>query len=159
MNELCEYICRWERENLVWNKTTINTGVLLVDNAINYSDNALIKELSKINLEFEKEWKATLLLKNNGADINYDLVINKYKDVLYSLLYDTNMVANYFIFMVYKSVNTNKLLCWSVFGNQMLKNLEKNSPHKKSIKISSCEKNDYDAIEYLGKYYRMEEYQ
>ena len=60
--------------------------------------------------------------------------------------------------MVYKSVNTNKVLCWSVFGDYMLKNLEKNSPPKISTKIDECEKNDKDAIEYLGKYYRMEEF-
>lgn len=158
MNELCEYICRWENERLRWNKTTINTGVLLVDNNINYSNQGLIRELSRINTEFAKEWKSSIYLKDRGGDINYDLVINKYKDMIMELSEDLTTIANYFIFMVYKSVNTNKVLCWSVFGDYMLKNLEKNSPPKKSIKIDECEKNDKDAIEYLGKYYRMEEF-
>jgi hypothetical protein len=158
MNELCEYICRWEKERLQWNRTTINTGVLLVDNTIDYSNQNLIKELSKINSEFAKEWKASLSLKDRGVDISYDLVINKYKDMVLDIPVNATDLANYFIFMVYKSVNTNKLLCWSIFGDCMLKNLEKNSPPKKSIKIELCEKTDSAAIEYLGKYYRMEEY-
>lgn len=152
MNELCEYICRWEKERLKWSKPTMNTGVLLVDNSIQYNDEELTKNLFKINRAFEKDWKSAIANKNDGDNVIFDNIINKYRDILYSICENKNYVGNYFIMTSYKSLYSNKLLVWSVFGELILENLTKNSPKRKSFKIEACSDG---SKEYLGKRYEV----
>jgi len=157
MNELCEYICEWEKKKILWNRSTINTGVLLIDNSINYNDTKLIKELRLINNEFGKELKTYFSKYSHTLKEGYDynILFDKYKEKLYDLEVDEYKLANYFIKVSYSSYNSNKLLCWTVFENQLLSNLRVNSPIRKSTKIDPLEGKTDNSFEFLGKYYKM----
>lgn len=157
MNELCSYICEWEKKKILWNKSMVNTGVLLVDNSLNYSDTELIKKMRVLNDRFSKEWKSCVkdFYKDISLGSNLNLLIEKYRKELLSLGADRIWLANYFIKTSYMSYSTNKILCWSVFADEMLFNLRKNSPPEKSTKIEKINEKCDNSFEFLGKYYTM----
>ena len=157
MNELCEYICRWEKQRLIWDKSVMNTGVLLVDSSMDLSSREILSAMKKINNEFSIEWREWLFMKDNDENVDLNIVLNKYKEKLYTFSSDINFVANYFIKACYESVNTNKALCWYAFGDIIIENLRKNSPPEKSISINEVTKYTDGAFEFLGKYYKMSE--
>ena len=157
MNELCEYICRWEKQKLIWDKSVINTGVLLINNKLKLNDRSFMAALKKLNNEFSVEWREWLFMKDNDDSVNLNIVLNKYRSKLLEMMEDRYLLANYFIKMCYESVNTNKTLCWYVFGDEMIENLRLNSPPEKSIKISEVTKYTDGSFEFLGKYYKLDE--
>lgn len=157
LNELCEYICRWEKQKLIWDNSTANTGVLLMDTKVLMNDRDLMMKLKRLNNEFSVEWREWLFMKDNNESIDLNIVLNKYKDKMFEIMEDRHILANYFIKICYDSVNTNKTLCWYAFGDEMIKNLRMNSPKEKSISI--CEVSQYQegSFEFLGKYYQISE--
>lgn len=157
MNELCEYIDRWEKQKLVWDKSVMNTGVLLINNKLKLKDKDIFEKLKRINNEFSKEWRETLFLKDSDDSVDLERVLNKYRDKLLPLMKDRYLLANYFIKVCYESVNTNKTLCWHVFGDEIIKNLILNSPKEKETEIKICEEQSDNSFEFLGKYYEMSE--
>ena len=56
MNELCDYICTWEKKNILWSKPKINladTKKLVTKDGIDLSDKQLMKKISrKVNQSF-----------------------------------------------------------------------------------------------------------
>jgi hypothetical protein len=157
MNELCEYICEWEKRKILWNRSIINTGVLLIDNSLDYNDNQLIKKLRLLNNDFVKDLKKYFHKYSHTEKEGYDFhrLFDKYKKRLYELEPDEYRLANYFIKVSYSSYSSNKLLCWNLFGKEILSNLEMNSPKKKSTKIELLNEKTDDCYEFLGKYYKM----
>lgn len=157
LNELCEYICRWEKQKLIWDKSMINTGVLLINGKVKLKDKEIMAKLKRLNNEFATEWRQWLFDKDNDDSVDLNIVLNKYRDKLLGMMKDRYLLANYFIKVCYDSVNTNKTLCWYVFGEEMIKNLRMNSPKEKSIKISEVPGYQEDSFEFLGKYYQVSE--
>lgn len=152
MNELCEYINKWEKISLEWDRTTINTMVLIIDNTLNLSDRKIIRRMEEINDLFYEDLKNVFKSKLDNYTEQIDLLIQKYKSLIYDEFknLDENLISNYFIKASYTSIATNKLLCWGLFSDVILYNLKNNSPKQHSVKI--VEGTQY---EFLGKYYDM----
>ena len=115
MNELCEYINRWEQKKLIWNNSQVNTGCYLINHDITLDDKELSKKLRAINRDFIEEWQQWLKLKDKNPLVDLNQCINKYRDIILALDEDREKLANYYIDVCYASINTNKTLCWSVF--------------------------------------------
>ena len=137
MNELCEYINKWEKQNLEWDRSVVNTMVLLIDNDLKLEDKKVIRNLETINDKFYLELKEIFKDKKDNYSTQVNLLIEKYKEIIYNEYpkMDRALLANYFIKASYNSITTNKLLYWGIFNEVMLDNLRKNSPKQKSIKI------------------------
>lgn len=53
------------------------------------------------------------------------------------------------------SKNRDKVFCWAMVGDYMLKNLRINSFGYTQSKITETTKDDVDAKEYMGRYYKI----
>lgn len=155
MNELCEYVCRWEQVNINWDNSVINTGVLLLNKELKLDDKAIMSNIKKIINEFSTEWKKVILIKNNDESFNLNDILNKYQKNVLNLTKNRELLANYFIKVSYQSINTNKTLCWHIFYEEMLENLKKNSPKRNRSQIILSSKDNENAKEFLGKYYEL----
>lgn len=155
MNELCDYINRWEKKKLLWDMSYENTGVLLVDNDIKTDNEYILYQFRKINSDFIKEWKETISKKDEDPSIDLHKCLNKYKSLILGFSDDRKTIANYFIKTCYRSIDTNKTLCWYIFGDEIIENLIKNSPKFKASKYIEVSSDNAD-YEYLGKYYKKE---
>lgn len=158
MNELCDYINRWEKKKLLWNKSYENTGILLIDNSVQLDNQYLLCQFRKLNNDFLKEWKKTIAEKDKNPAIDLHKCLNKYRSLVLGFSDDKKMIANYFIKTCYKSIDTNKILCWYIFGDEMIENLIKNSPQFYPSRYVEIANKDEAKYEYLGKYYKEEEY-
>lgn len=152
MNELCEYICRWEKETLLWNSDVASTGILLLNNKLKLKDKDVMARLRRINNSFKKDWILLLKEKDNDSSVNLDIFVNNYISELNSVVKDRFLLANYFIKVSYESIHTDKTLCWKAFSDIIIQNLILNSPRHKSSKII---RNDFGEYEYLGKRYDL----
>ena len=155
MNELCEYINRWEQKKLLWNNSQINTGCYLINHDVVLDDKELSKKLRAINRDFIAEWQQWLKLKDKNPLVDLNQCINKYRDIILQLDDNREKLANYYIDVCYASINTNKTLCWSIFSDIILQNLANNSPKEKYTIITEANDMTENAFEFLGKYYIM----
>jgi len=141
---------------LIWNNSQINTGCYLINHEISFDDRELIKKLRAINKDFLSEWQSWLKLKDKNSSVDLNQCLNKYKDMILALSEDRVKLANYYIDVCYASINTNKTLCWYIFSDIMLENLQANSPSNKRTIIWETDREDAN-FEFLGKYYHMSE--
>lgn len=156
LNELCEYICQWEKRNIIWDRSVVNNGHLLINNKLDLSNRHVIKQIKKIYNEFKVDFSIYLQNKKEDGGINQsDILFDKYKEKLLEIKLDYELLANYCIKVAYRSIGEDKTLCWSLFDDIMLKNLRKNSPKNKQCKIIEVEKNTINSYEFLGKYYQL----
>jgi hypothetical protein len=151
MNELCEYICQWEKHNIEWDRSLINNGHLMVDNELELSDNKVIKKIKRVYNEFTNELRELL----DDDDEKLDSVTEKYKTKLEEIVPDKELLANYCIKTAYMSLGIDKVLCWTLFGDIMIKNLRNNSDERKECEIIQIDENDLEGKEFLGKYYKL----
>ena len=157
MNELCDYINRWEKKKILWNNNYEHTEVLLVDHDIQSDNIYILKQMKRLNRDFNIEWNKMLKEKNENPDIDLHKCLNKYKSLVLGFSEDKKLLANYFIKASYGNDSYNKILCWYIFGEEMIENLEKNSPAFKKKKYIEVQNPDDSQYEYLGKYYKVEE--
>jgi hypothetical protein len=148
MNELCDYINQWEKRKLDWDRSLINNGHLLVNNELELTDKKLIQKIRKIYNEFDVELREIL-----DKDISLEPIIEKYKVRLNKLMDDELLLANYCIKTAYQSIGSDKVLCWSLFSDNILKNLRVNSDERKECEIVGTTREDGN--EFLGKYYKL----
>lgn len=161
LNELCEYINQWEKRKIIWDNSVINNGDLLIDNSLDLSNKHIIKKIKKIYNDFKKDFKKYLEQIQGEDDENgqISILFDEYRKRLSEINIDYELLANYCIKVAYSSLNETKVLCWALFGDVILKNLKKNSPTQKHCKIIQTTKDDKDALEFLGKYYKLVEVQ
>ena len=60
MNELCDYICTWEKKNIMWDnniKDLMDTRVLIVNNDLDLTDKKVIKIARRYINDYAKEIK------------------------------------------------------------------------------------------------------
>jgi hypothetical protein len=148
MNELCDYINQWERRKIDWDRSLINNGHLLIDNELDLSNKQVIKKIKKIYNEFDIELREVL-----DEDDDLEPIIEKYEVKLNNLMLDKKLLANYCIKAAYQTIGSDKVLCWSLFGDSMLHNLRINSDERKECEI--VETTIGDGNEFLGKYYKL----
>lgn len=170
MNELCDYICTWEKKNIMWDndlKNLIDTRVLIVNNDLDLSDKKTCKIVRKyINIYAEESKRHLELYKGNtsksanDSGSNYytamSLVIEKIKrDLSNELNLDEETIANYVIKVSYDSLSTKKSFAWMGYGDYIIKNLKNNSNPKRNISIIEVPYKMSNSYEYLGKFYEF----
>lgn len=161
LNELCDYITTWEKEKINWDRSVVDTSYLILNNKLDLNDKVIFRKIKHIINDFAIEWKELISEKENLKDgdldfTNLDLLISKYKDILYKVVKDEVLLANYVIKASYSNLSMNKSLAWKLFGDTIIQNIKENSPLSKRTKIYQVPYKE-NGIEYLGKYYSMEE--
>lgn len=166
MNELCDYICTWEKRNVLWDNSMndlIDTRCLIVNNDLELSDKRIIKVIRRYINEYADEIRKHINLnkdKSNCDDYKFDmdLIVNKFKQRLNEeLAIDEEHIANYVIQVSYNSFSISKAFAWAAYGDYIIKNLKNNSNPKRNVSILEVPYKTNNSYEYLGKYYELME--
>ncbi len=82
LNELCDYVCQWERHNIIWdNSDIINTGEFLINNKLDLSNNHIIKKIKKIYDDFKVDFKKYLNERKDDDNIKQlDILFDEYRN-------------------------------------------------------------------------------
>lgn len=170
MNELCDYICTWEKKNIMWDnnlRDLIDTRVLIVNNDLDLSDKKAIKTVRRYINNYAEEIKRHLemhkdnMAKNtNDNNTSYysaiDLIVRNFKENLSKELgLDEETIANYVIKVSYNNFSISKSFAWSAYADYIIKNLKNNSNPKRNISIVEVPYKTNDSYEYLGKFYEF----
>jgi hypothetical protein len=164
MNELCDYICTWEKKNILWDnnlKNLMDTRVLIVNNDLDLSDKKVEKVVRRYINKYADELKMHINMhKENETDGNryfiMDLITDKLKkDLIKELNLDEETVANYVIKVSYRNFSTSKSFAWAAYADYIIKNLHNNSNPRRNISIVEVPYKTNDSYEYLGKYYEF----
>ncbi len=166
MNELCDYICTWEKKNILWDKNTdnlVDTRNLIIHNDSDLSDKKVIRIIRKCINEYADEIRKHINLSREKSDdenhkFNMDEVVNRFKKRLSKELdLDEETIANYVIKISYNSLSISKSFAWAGYGDYIIKNLKDHSKYKSHISITEIPYKTKDSYEYLGKYYELKE--
>lgn len=166
MNELCDYICTWEKKNILWDNNMdnlIDTRCLIINNDLDLSDKKAIKIVRRYINEYADEIRKHINLHREKSDdenhkFNMNEVVNRFKTRLQEeLKLDEEIIANYVIKVSYNSLSISKSLAWTGYGDYIIKNLKDNSNPKRHISITEVPYKTNDSYEYLGKYYEFKE--
>lgn len=166
MNELCDYICTWEKCNVLWDNSMndlIDTRCLIVNNDLELSDKRIIKVIRRYINEYADEIRKHINLnkdKSNCDDYKFDmdLIVTKFKQRLNEeLAIDEEHIANYVIQVSYNSFSISKAFAWAAYGDYIIKNLKNNSNPKRNVSILEVPYKTNNSYEYLGKYYELME--
>lgn len=162
MNELCDYICIWEKNNILWDNNIdnlVDTRCLIINNDLDLTDKKVIKVIRRYINEYADEIRNHINLhreksKDKKHKFNMDEVVNRFKrNLLKELGLDEEIIANYVIKVSYNSFSISKSLAWAGYGDYIIKNLKENSNPKRHISITEVPYKTNDSYEYLGKYY------
>ncbi len=165
MNELCDYICAWEKKNILWDNdinNLVDTRCLIIDNDLDLSDKKIMKICRKYVNQYAVEIKQHINLHRDKSDdenknFNMDIVVDDYKNrISDELKIDETLIANYVIKVSYASISISKSFAWSAYGNYIIDNLRNNTNPKKNISIREVPYKTNESYEYLGKYYEFE---
>ena len=166
MNELCDYICTWEKKNILWDNNIedlVDTRCLIINNDLDLTDKKVIKIVRRYINEYADEIRNHINLhreKSNDENhkFNMDEVVNRFKrSLLKELGLDEEIIDNYVIKVSYNSFSISKSLAWAGYGDYIIKNLKENSNPKRHISITEVPYKTNDSYEYLGKYYEFKE--
>ena len=166
MNELCDYICTWEKKNILWDNNIddlVDTRCLIINNDLDLSDKKVMKVVRRYINEYADEIRKHINLKREKSDdenhkFNMDEVVNRTKTKLKAeLKLDEEIIANYVIKVSYNSFSISKSLAWAGYSDYIIKNLKENSNPKRHISITEVPYKTNDSYEYLGKYYEFKE--
>ena len=166
MNELCDYICTWEKKNILWDNNIedlVDTRCLIINNDLDLTDKKVIKIVRRYINEYADEIRNHINLhreKSNDENhkFNMDEVVNRFKrNLLKEVGLDEEIIANYVIKVSYNSFSISKSLAWAGYGDYIIKNLKENSNPKRHISITEVPYKTNDSYEYLGKYYEFKE--
>lgn len=168
MNELCEYICTWEKRNIVWDnnlENLVNAGVLIINNDLDLSDKKIDKVVRRYINKYADELKRHINMQQNNTindenDKDYRFTMNeivdKFKnDLSKELGADEELIANYVIKVSYKNFSMSKAFAWAGYADYIIKNLKNNSNPKRNILIEEVPYKTNNSYEYLGKYYEF----
>lgn len=166
MNELCDYICTWEKKNILWDNNIgdlVDTRCLIINNDLDLSDKKVMKIVRRYINEYADEIRKHINLKREKSDdenhkFNMDEVVNRTKTKLKTKLkLDEEIIANYVIKVSYNSFSISKSLAWAGYSDYIIKNLKENSNPKRHISITEVPYKTNDSYEYLGKFYEFKE--
>lgn len=160
MNELCKYICEWEKKNVLWNndlQDLVDTRCLIVNNDIDLSNEEYCKTARQVINQFIDELKKHLRNGKDNVEKNFvDEIVSKYKKMLTKeIKASEEVIANYVIKISYSGLSVSKSLAWMGYGDYIIKNLKDNSNPSKRITIKETPYKTNESYEYLGKYYEM----
>ena len=160
MNELCDYICTWEKKNILWNNNLndlIDTRVLIVDNDLDLSDKKAVKIVRRYINDYAEEIRRHM---NDSDNQEYHFALNeivkKFKQGLSDELnLDEETIANYVIKISYSSFSISKSFAWAGYADYIIKNLKNNSNPRRNISIVEVPYKTNNSYEYLGKFYEF----
>ena len=167
MNELCDYICTWEKKNIMWDndlKNLIDTRVLIINNDLDLSDRSICKVVRRYINKYADELKEHINIQKSEKDKDdsdsrfaMDEILNKFKNDLSTELKitDEEIIANYVIKVSYQNFSMSKAFAWAAYADYIIKNLKNNSNPKRNISITEVPYKTNDSYEYLGKYYEF----
>lgn len=165
MNELCDYICTWEKKNILWDNNIdnlIDTRCLIVNNDMDLSDKNMIRICRRYINDYATEIKKHIDIRRDKADdedhkFNLDTLAESFKNRLKNELgLPDEVIANYVINVSYKTFSISKSLAWSAYGDYIIANLKNNTNPKRNISIKEVPYESDSSYEYLGKYYEFE---
>ena len=168
MNELCDYICTWEKRNILWDnqlQDLIDTRCLIINNDLDLSDKKIVKTVRRyVNLYADELRKHLNMAKNkdksddNDYKFAMDKLVERYKQNLQKETgLPEELVANYVIKVSYSNLSISKSLAWSAYGDYIVKNLKANSNPQRNISITEIPYKTNNSYEYLGKYFSFVE--
>ena len=165
MNELCDYICTWEKKNILWDNdinNLVDTRCLIINNDFDLSDKTIMKVCRRYINQYATEIKKHINLHREKSDdenqkFNVDAVVAEYrKRILEELQIDEELIANYVINASYSSISISKSFAWAVYGDYIIDNLRNNTNPKRNVSIQEVPYKTNDSYEYLGKNYEFE---
>lgn len=165
MNELCDYICTWEKKHILWDNSIndlVDTRCLIIDNDLDLSDKKVMRVCRKYINDYAAEIKKHINIHREKSDdenhkFNMNAVVNDFKERLSNELgLDEKLIANYVIKVSYNSMSISKSFAWSGYGEYIIENLKNNTNPKRNISIREVPYKTNESYEYLGKYYEFE---
>ena len=89
MNELCDYICTWEKKNILWDNDVnnlIDTRCLIINNALDLSDKKIMKICRRYINQYADEIRRHIKLRREKSDdenhkFNMDAIVTEYRRV------------------------------------------------------------------------------
>ena len=165
MNELCDYICTWEKKNILWDNgvnNLVDTRCLIINNDLDLSDKKIMKICRKYINQYADEIRRHIKLRREKSDdenhkFNMDAIVTEYrKRILNELQIDEELIANYVIKVSYSSISISKSFAWAGYGDYIIDNLRNNTNPKRNVSIQEVPYKTNDSYEYLGKYYEFE---
>ena len=165
MNELCDYICTWEKKNIIWDNDVnnlVDTRCLIINNDLDLSDRKIMKVCRRYVNQYATDIKQHINLhreKSNDEShkFNMDVVVEEYKRrIVKELQIDEELIANYVIKASYSSISISKSFAWAGYGDYIIDNLRNNTNPKRNVSIQEVPYKTNDSYEYLGKYYEFE---
>lgn len=166
MNELCDYICAWEKKHILWNNTSLNLAdirQLIVNSELELSDRKIIRTVRRCINDYAAGIRSHIAADKERSDdeknnFNRDAFIQKYKQLLSDeLQFDEELTANYVISVSYSSLSISKAFAWAAYADYIIHNLKQRSPNSSHISITEVPEQSSTSYEYLGKYFEMEE--
>ena len=112
MNELCDYICEWEKKHILWDNDSqdlIDSKCLIINNRLDLSNKKYLKLARRRINEYADELKKHFNMKENESK-NYILgeIVKKYKTILSEEIAEKEeTVANYVIKASYGSLSAS----------------------------------------------------
>ena len=161
MNELCDYICTWEKKNILWDnsiKDLIDTRVLIVNNDLDLSDKKVAKIVRRYINSYAEEIRKHIKLENDNQNYHFamDEIIKKFKQKLSEeLKLDEELIANYVIKISYNNFSISKSFVWAGYADYIIKNLKNNSNPRRNISIVEVPYKTNNSYEYLGKFFEF----
>jgi hypothetical protein len=165
MNELCDYICTWEKKNILWDNDVnnlVDTRCLIINNDLDLSNRKIMKICRRYINQYADEIRRHIKLRREKSDdenhkFNMDVIVAEYrKRILDELKIDEELIANYVIKVSYTSISISKSFAWAGYGDYIIDNLRNNTNPKRNVSIQEVPYKTNDSYEYLGKYYEFE---
>ena len=168
MNELCDYICTWEKKNILWDnqlQDLIDTRCLIINNDLALDDKNVLKIARRYVNLYADELRKHLNMnkskdKSDSDDYRFamDKLVERYKQNLQQEMnLGEELIANYVIKVSYGNFSISKSLAWSAYGDYIIKNLKTNSNPQRNISITEVPYQTNNSYEYLGKFYEFKE--
>lgn len=166
MNELCDYICTWEKKNILWNNNIddlVDTRCLIINNDLSLNDKSVIRVVRRYINDYATAIKEHIDMHREKSDdedskFNMEILANQFKSRLKADIgLSDEIIANYVVKVSYNSMSISKSLAWSAYGDYIIKNLNENSNPKRNISIIEVPYKTDTSYEYLGKYYEFKE--
>lgn len=163
MNELCEYICTWEKKHILWDHSKADLEQirpLILKDGTDLSDRTALRTVRRAVNEYADEMRRHMKLHKDSDDGDHQFqmqeVVRQFKDRLaHDLELDEETIANYVISVSYKNLSVSRALAWTGYGDYIIKNLKEHSSPGRKISIREVPVPTDTSHEYLGKYYEF----
>ena len=165
MNELCDYICSWEKKHILWNREKellADTRHLILRSGADVSDKEALRIVRRTINAYADEIRRHLSLqedpKNAAHSFCKEEIVEHFRQQLSkSLGFEEEAIANYVIHVSYSSLSISKAFAWAGYGDYIIMNLKHNTKSVQTASITEVPDKTDNSYEYLGKYYQFTE--